>query len=167
MMKKKILFCCLIVFIVLIVFILFINCLLRRTKKNTEVREIFKEHKSSFTEINNLMIEFLNDGQEGIYGIVKDDERFIVSLYHNGKDITLSDSQLKAINDIKKLYTTNFSTIYVSDDRIAYGGLGREMYVYTFDGKKPKYYYSKDGEDSFKTYRLSDNWYLLIRKTWP
>ena len=148
-------------------FIVFINYLSGCTKKNTEATEIFKEHKSSFTEINNLMIEFLNDGQEGIYSIEKDDEHFIVSLYHNGKDITLSDSQLKAVNDINELYTSDFSTIYVSADRIAYGGLGREMYVYTFDGNKPDYYYSNDGKDAFKTYQLSDNWYLLIRKTWP
>ena len=158
-MKRK-LFCCVLVFMV------FMNCFSGCTK-NTEKIDIFNEHESSFTEINNLMIEFLNDGQDGLYSIEKDDEYFIVSLYYNGKDITLNDSQLKAINDIKGLYTSDFSMIDVSTDRISYGGLGHEMYVYTFDGSKPDYYYSDDEKDAFETYQLSDNWYLLIRETWP
>lgn len=156
MIRNKI-FCC------QIVFIIFVLCLSACTIKDTEKIENFENYKSNFNEINQLLIGFLDDGKEGIYLVVKGDEYKVTNLYFDG-DIALNNSQLIAINNIDELFTTDFSLIYVSSDRISYGGLGGEMYVYTFNGDSPDYFYSKDDKDKFTTYWLSDNWFLLKRK---
>ena len=54
--------------------------------------------------------------------------------------------------------------IDVTEERIDYGGLGNYLYVYSRNGKRPKYFYSpnpKKDRTFFKTYYLIDDWYLL------
>lgn len=146
-----------------IVFVVFLFCLSACAKKDYERIRTFENYKSSFDEINQLVIGFLDNGKEGVCGVVKNHEYEVTHLYFY-EEIALNDSQLVAINNIDRLFATDFSMIYVSFDRISYGGLGNEMYVYTFDGEYPNYFYYEDGQDKFTTYLLSDNWFLLIRK---
>lgn len=139
-------------------------CLFGCAKKNSDVANAFQRRKSDFEKINDTLIQFINDGKIGSYMIVKDKNYQITNLYYN-EDIELNDLQKEAINNINDLFSTDFSFIDVYPDRISYGGLGNEMYVYSRNGEIPDYFYSEDDGEKFTTYVLGNDWYLLMRRS--
>ena len=73
-MKKRGFYCWLIYVIILIL------CLSSCVKKDDEKIKSFGNYKSSFNEINELLMDLFNDGKNRIYGVVKDDDK-ITNLY--------------------------------------------------------------------------------------
>ena len=150
------------VFIILIVLFLH-GC--AGVKFDSEKYETFQNYKSDFEVINEAVLALVPEGESDSIMVVKNEQYEVISLFTNGEDIKLTDSQLVAINRIDELYKTDFSFIDVTPDRISYGGLGNQMYVYSFNGDAPSYFYSETNGDKFKTYSLQDGWFYLQRKS--
>ena len=75
--------------------------------------------------------------------------------------ICLTEDIKESLNNVKQTFYYGFSMISITENRISYGGEGYEMFVYSLDGKKPKYFWHNDRNNSFKIYSLGDDWYLL------
>lgn len=74
--------------------------------------------------------------------------------------IELNENQLYSLNKISDAFTTDFSFIAITENRISYGGEGNDMFVYSIDGKRPKYFYHKGDKVDFSVENLDNNWYF-------
>lgn len=74
--------------------------------------------------------------------------------------IELDENQLNSLNQIANAFSTDFSFIEITENRISYGGEGSDMFVYSKDGKKPKYFYFKGDKVDFSVENLGNNWYF-------
>ena len=116
----------------------------------------FEEYKIDFEIINDLMLSV---------DLVEDEEVYLLE-FDNGKvtglykfPYELNDNQLYSLNQIHDAFSNDFSVIRITENRIDYTGDGAEMYVYSKDGKKPKYFHYKGDNMSFSTESLGENWY--------
>ena len=116
----------------------------------------FEEYKTDFEIINDLMLSVDLVEDEEIYSLEFDNGK-VTGLYKFPYE--LNDSQLYSLNQIHDAFSNDFSVIRIIENRIDYTGDGAEMYVYSKDGKKPKYFHYKGDNISFSTESLGENWY--------
>lgn len=139
------------VFVTIIISLLFSACYVRSNDG------VFEAYKEDFETINNLMLNIeLNK-----------DELFLVTFEDTVADIynfpiELNEKQLHSLKQINNaFFGYDFSQIEIIENRISYGGEGYVMYIYSKDGKKPKYFYYEGDKVRFSTEYLGDNWYYL------
>lgn len=78
--------------------------------------------------------------------------------------ISVTEDIIESLSNVKQAFDYDFSIISITATGISYGGEGNEMFVYSSDGEKPKYFWSDDGNKSFGIYSLGDDWYYLFLK---
>lgn len=78
--------------------------------------------------------------------------------------ICITEDIVESLNNVKQAFNYDFSIISITETRISYGGEGYEMFVYSLDGEKPKYFWSDDRNKPFRIYSLGDDWYYLFLK---
>lgn len=126
----------------------------------------FEQYRENFDLINEYVIDNFecpaNEEQE-IVLFVFDEDRQIASLYCNDEYYPLSDELKNAFSKMISLAEgKNLDTIRISDTRIDYFGLGNRAFVYSRDGKRPKYLYSEDEHLlGFGVEKLGEGWYFL------
>ena len=111
--------------------------------------KIFDEKAHDFYLLNNHILEN--------YDTLPTQDRITLS----ADNLRLPSEVRQAFNSVKEAIAYDFSIIYITNERVSYCGLGNRMYVYSRNGKKPNYFYSKDDGVIYITYKLKDNWYLL------
>ncbi len=116
----------------------------------------FENHKKDFEIINDLMLSVESSEDNG-YLLIFDDEKTVTELY--GFPCELDDSELYSLNQIADAFYMSFDYIEITENRISYKGEGNQMYVYSMDGKKPKYFHYKGDNIRFSVENLGDNWY--------
>lgn len=130
-------------------------------KCDKEEIEIFETYKEDFEKINKYIIENYSNSPEENYILIDTQIYQIVGLYDGGK-IALDKEIKLSLNSIVPAFDGyDFSFIQVSDGRVAYGGEGYRMYVYSRNGKIPNYYYNESDGMHPDVYKLDGNWYLL------
>ncbi|MBP3579803.1 MAG: hypothetical protein J6K12_01005 [Clostridia bacterium] len=146
-MKKTILRTLIVVFSIIVVFSLrfaYDHEVIRK-----EETEKYEKNSYDFFLLNNYVIEnydYLSESESGI-------------IYT--EDLRLPNDVRDAYNSVNAELASEFSLIYVTKERISYGGIGHNMYVYSRNGKKPTYFYHKGDGVIYDTYKLKDGWYLL------
>ena len=129
--------------------------------KDEAVIDKFELYKEDFEKINKYIIENYSNSPEENYILIDTQIYQIVGLYDGGK-IALDKEIKLSLNSIVPAFDGyDFSFIQVSDGRVAYGGEGYRMYVYSRNGKAPNYYYNEGDGMHPDVYELGDNWYLL------
>ena len=78
--------------------------------------------------------------------------------------ICITEDIIESLSNVKQAFNYDFSIISITETRISYGGEGYEMFVYSLDGEKPKYFWSDDRNKPFNIYSLGDDWYYLFLK---
>lgn len=135
-------------------------------------KKTFLPCQHEFEIVNSYVMEMCSDFDKAFLGIYfsKTNNSVELSLYLDssiiGSDVNSTEDVDNALITIKEnAFSQDFSFINVTKERISYGGEGNFMYVYTIDGQKPTYFYSKDSDvASFKTIHLKGNWYLLVNR---
>lgn len=122
--------------------------------------ERFRQYKDDFELITKELLNMtLTNHKIESYGIVYDEEENIIGFYEISNP--LSDEMLAALNNITTLFTQDFSFINVDEDRVSFGGLGIEMYVFSANDKKPTYFYYEGDGINFSCEKVDDHWYYL------
>lgn len=122
--------------------------------------EIFKQYKEDFELITKELLDMTFDNHKiESYGIMYNEAGIIVGFYEMSNP--LSDEMLVALNNLSTIFTQDFSFISVDEDRVNYGGLGTEMYVFSVSDKKPTYFYHEGDGINFSCERIDDHWYYL------
>lgn len=108
----------------------------------------FEQYRKDFDLINEYVIDNFecpaNEKYE-IVSFVSDEDGEISSLYCNDEYYPLSDQLKNAFSRMISLAQgKNLDTIRISSEQIDYFGLGNRAFVYSRDGKRPKYLYSED-----------------------
>lgn len=148
---KKVLF----IFVPVIISLLLCSCIVHSDNG------AFEKHKKDFEIINDLMLS-VESGEDDGYLLVFDEENTVTELY--GFPYELDDSQLYSLNQIVDAFFMSFDYIEITENRISYKGEGNQMYVYSKDGKKPKYFHCKGDNISFSVEDLGDNWYYCFAR---
>ena len=78
--------------------------------------------------------------------------------------ICITEDIIESLSNVKQAFNYDFSIISITESRISYGGEGYEMFVYSLDEEKPKYFWSDDRNKPFGIYSLGDDWYYLFLK---
>ena len=133
----------------------------------SSVQSSFNNNKESFTKLNEYLLDCYSsvDTNELIFAFTFSDETGQVSEIYSGYSheyVYLDEDTIEHFDNARKAFAYDFSIIYITDTRISYGGDGNEMFVYSLDGKKPKYFWSDEKKHHFSTYSLGDNWYYLF-----
>lgn len=156
-MKKKI-------FLFLIILFIVLNQIVLVWMKNdvpTSRKEIFKEYQVHFEIIKDFILaEPLAKSQSETYILTYDDKREkIVDIY--GISQTLTERELESLNLILEIFRYDFSFIEVDGNRVNFGGDGSDMFIYSINGKSPKWFYYRFDGLSFSRERLSEKWFYL------
>jgi len=126
--------------------------------------EWFEECREDFNLINEFVLENftpLSNDDFTIFLIEQKGE--ITALESDKKRLDLSKELKAAFRRIRPLYKgRDFSMICVSSSRIDFSGLGNRAFVFSRDGKKPKYFYSKDDGINFNIANLGGGWFFLM-----
>lgn len=152
--------------LIIIVSIIVVVCIVGATsalfpKCDKEEIETFETYKEDFEKINKHIIENYGNSTNKT-NIHIDKQIYQIVGLRDGEKITLDKETKCSLDSIVPAFKGyDFSFIQVSDERIAYGGEGYRMYVYSRNGKKPTYFYYKGDGVIFDTYKLKDGWYLL------
>ena len=80
------------------------------------------------------------------------------------RNICITEDIIESLSNVKQAFNYDFSIISITETRISYGGEGYEMFVYSLDEEKPKYFWSDDRNKPFNIYSLGDDWYYLFLK---
>ena len=131
-------------------------------KHDKEEIQLFENHRAEFELVNDHIIEnFGNEpGTKKSISIIR--QAIEITGFYNNGDIRIDKPVRKALNKINDCFKNyDFSHIEITDERISYGGLGYRMYVYSRNGKVPKYYYHEGDGMHPDVYKLDENWYLL------
>lgn len=150
--------------ILIILIILSINTHSQKSKE-------FYEFKESFEILNNYFISSYEANGINIekirYSFSKEPNGRVEKIYcgntHNY--VPLKEEVVNAFLKVHNAFVYDFSYISVSTNRISYGGIGNEMYVYSRDKKTPKYFLKEDEKTSFSCESLGDDWYYLYLNT--
>ena len=134
-----------------------------------EIINNFNAKKEYFEILNNYFINYYNDNgsiDSLSFSFSENDNGQIEKIYDGNlyEYVELPENIIKAFSEIKCIFKYDFSYIFINNYRISYGGNGNEMYVFSRDGSKPKYFFSEDEDTNFSVYSLSDNWYYLFLK---
>ena len=153
-----------IIFVAIILFFSLSIAITHYTNRSEKVLT-FSEYQQDFEVIVDFVAEEYDVSDEiekNTMMIVTNSDFNITGLYGNGEDITLPEDVLAAFMKAKDIaLSSSDEFIVVTKDRISFEGLGSNMYVYSRNGKKPNYFYSKNDGVIYITYKLKDNWYLL------
>lgn len=127
----------------------------------------FEQYREDFDLINEYVIDNFECSQNEKHEIVLfifDEGGEIVSLYCKDEYYPLSDQLKNAFSRMISLAEgKNLDTIRISSERIDYFGLGNRAFVYSRNGKKPKYLYSEDEHLlGFGVDNKGDGWYYLF-----
>lgn len=152
-MKKPIIICATILVVLLTYF-----CFPRYSAKE---KEKFEGYKEDFVLITEYIIAELSHIESDSVLIIWDREtQKFLSLYYD-KNIYVPENIMQAFDHINDAFYSDFSFIDITPERISFGGLGSEMYVFSLDKKAPDYFYHKGDDMSEDVYSLGDNWYYL------
>jgi len=152
---KKIKFIILCMILLIFVFVLSACTGVPNSKK-----EIFKKYQIYFDNIKSFMLlEQADKSDYQTYSIIYDDSHKIVDLY--GITQPLTEKELTDLNIIINAFNHDFSFIGVSSERVSFGGNGNDMFVYSVNGKSPKWFYSPFSKMKFSKEKLSENWFYL------
>ena len=127
----------------------------------------FELYREDFDLINEYVIDNFecppNEKHE-IVSFVFDEDGQIGSLYCNDEYYPLSDQLKNAFSKMISLAKgKNLDTIRISSKRIDYFGLGNRAFVYSRNGKKPKYLYSEDEHLlGFGVDNKGNGWYYVF-----
>lgn len=144
---KKIIF----VLISIILSLLLCSC---STISNDNNFEICTE---DFEAINDVLLSIETEKDRLLFSVVDEDGK---DTEINKFPVELDENQSYSLNKISDAFTTDFSFIEITETRIAYGGEGSDMLVYSIDGKRPKYFYFKGDKIDFSVKKLGNNWYF-------
>ena len=134
------------------------------SKKNT-----FNINKDSFDKLNQYFLEQFssidNDELNFAFSVSKETGR-IEKLYSSylHEYIYLEEDIIELLSNVNNSFNYDFSIVSVTNTRISYGGEGNEMFVYSLDGSKPRYFWEDNEKASFSIYVLDENWYYLFLK---
>ena len=134
------------------------------SKKNT-----FNINKDSFDKLNQYFLEQFSSIDTNelnfAFSVSKETGR-IEKLYSSylHEYIYLEEDIIELISNVNDSFNYDFSIVSVTNTRISYGGEGNEMFVYSLDGSKPRYFWEDNKEASFSIYALDENWYYLFLK---
>ncbi len=158
-MKKKFILIPMMLFAIvafLMVFFIFIRGLSHPYCNNDGV---FETCKADFETINNLMLHIESDKERQTFVLTFEEDK-TADIFNF--PVELSEEETYSLLQTKNaFFGYDYSFIEIAENRIAYGGEGYVMYVYSKDGKKPKYFYHKGDGVKFSTEYLGDNWYYL------
>lgn len=160
------------VIVIFVLSILIVGYFICRSISQKEERTRFFLFKDDFELANDYILGISVNHNDSSFNIIRDDAGNILSLVAFYDDQITEDVKLipentiiDALNNIDESFIIgSFDYIDVTEERIDYGGLGNYLYVYSRNGKRPKYFYSpnpKKDRTFFKTYYLIDDWYLL------
>ena len=159
------------VIVIFVLSILIVGYFICRSISQKSERTRFFLFKDDFALVNNYILGISVNHDDSSFNIIRDDAGNILSLVAFYDDQITEDVKLipentiiDALNNIDESFIGSFDYIDVTEERIDYGGLGNYLYVYSRNGKRPKYFYSpnpKKDRTFFKTYYLIDDWYLL------
>ena len=134
------------------------------SKKNT-----FNINKDSFDKLNQYFLEQFSSIDTNelnfAFSVSKETGR-IEKLYSSylHEYIYLEEDIIELISNVNDSFNYDFSIVSVTNTRISYGGEGNEMFVYSLDGSKPRYFWEDNEKASFSIYVLDENWYFLFLK---
>lgn len=134
------------------------------SKKNT-----FNINKDSFDKLNQYFLEQFSSIDTNelnfAFSVSKETGR-IEKLYSSylHEYIYLEEDIIELISNVNDSFNYDFSIVSVTNTRISYGGEGNEMFVYSLDGSKPRYFWEDNEKASFSIYVLDENWYYLFLK---
>ncbi len=150
---KKIIF--ILIITLLSLSLLFCSCSVSSNNSNLEICT------DDFEAINDLLLSIETNKDKLIFSVIA----------QNGKNteiynfpIELNENQLNSLNQIANAFSTDFSFIEITENRITYGGEGSDMFVYSINGKTPKYFYFKGDNINFSVKELENNWYYCHAK---
>lgn len=159
------------VIVIFVLSILIVGYFICRSISQKAERTRFFLFKDAFELVNDYILGISVNHDDSSFNIIRDDAGNILSLVAFYDDQITEDVKLipentiiDALNNIDESFIGSFDYIDVTKERIDYGGLGNYLYVYSRNGKRPKYFYSpnpKKDRTFFKTYYLIDDWYLL------
>ncbi len=132
-----------------------INAILYRDYLVSEEAEI-GEYKTFWVEAEH------GERLSSNYTFVKGNPLFITAM--DTTKIPLDDSLCEKLATIARRTIYGFECIYVDEGRVTYVfGAGTWKYIYTFDGKPPKYYSKKGDRNSLfpREESLGGNWYVV------
>ena len=128
-------------------------------KYDKEEIEKFELYKNDFEFITEYIIQNFDSENDSVLVFYEPDGS--VYLYNEGENY-LSKELQNAFNSISDAFENyDFSFVDITQGRISFAGLGYRMYVYSRNGKVPRYYYFDDDGMHPDIYSLGDNWYLL------
>lgn len=114
-----------------------------------------------FEAINNLLLSIETKKDRLVFSVIT----------QNGKNteihnfpIELDENQSNSLNQISNAFSTDFSFIEITENRITYGGEGNDMFIYSINGKAPKYFYFKGDNINFSVKNLGNSWYFCHAK---
>lgn len=156
----------------IVLMVLIAGCFIIKTNSQQKEKVKFSQFKNDFEIVNDYILSVSTDHINSSFNIIRNDEGDIISLIAfydestiESVELILENQIINALNNIDhNLIIGSFNYIDVTKERIDYGGLGNSLYVYSKNGKRPKYFYSpmpKKDRSFYKTYHLTDNWYLL------
>ena len=149
---------------ILAILLLFLmnSCLFLNKCVHTDAEEtaVFEQRRESFELVNNYILENFGHLEDDIILINQDDNGDVHSIYINGETIELNGELNKAFDAVADAIHYRFDSIKIEKNSISYGGDTYRHYVYSKDGKAPRYFHHEGDEVRMTVYRLSDNWYL-------
>ena len=130
-------------------------------------KDVFYVNKDSFDKLNQYFLEQFSsiDSNElnFAFSVSKETgriEKLYSSYTHEFIDLEKDISEL--LSNVNNSFNYDFSIVSITNTRISYGGEGNEIFVYSLDGSKPKYFWDDNKESSFSIYDLGENWYYLF-----
>jgi len=136
-----------------------------QTENQATIKDHFLKHKDNFEVINAFLIDkLLMDNskpmpENGYFTCFFDFSTGAITVYPS-EDLNASLTQKNSVKTLADFSRLAFNCVYVSEDRIDYVfGEGSRMIIYSIDGSRPKYYFSKDDGVNFSTNALDENWF--------
>ncbi len=149
--------------------------------------DLFEFSKATFESVNDaiyadyLVSEECKTGEKKVYFFESEDgflvdRRYLLEHAKNdtrvplfiatmdGKRILLGKELTERFTTVVKRTGYGFNCIFAAKDRVHYiFGSGHWLYIYTFDGKRPKYYFKEGDRNAFfpREESLGGNWYFV------
>lgn len=114
-----------------------------------------------FEAINDLLLSLETKEDRLSFSVITQNKKNI-EIYNF--PVELDEKQLDSLNNMANAFSTDFSFIEITENRIAYGGDGNEMFVYSINGETPKYFYFKGDNINFSSEYLGNNWFFCCAK---
>lgn len=135
--------------------LLFCSCSVTSDNSNLEICT------DDFEAINDLLLSIETNKDRLLFSVIVQNEE---NTEINNFPLELDTNQSDSLNRIANAFSTDFSFIEITENRIAYGGEGSDMFVYSINGKAPKYFYYKGDNINFSVKELENNWYYCHAK---